>query len=98
MVNTARSVCLGLAAGNDNNCLSPVTFTNGFLDDVRIYNRALSATEISQLYKLGQDKIATTPIDKLNGLVGHWTFDGPDLLQNVRDRSSQGKKGLLITV
>ena len=68
----------------------------GSLDDVRIYNRALSATEIYQLYKLGQDKIATTPVDKLNGLVGHWTFDGPDLLQNVRDRSSQGNKGLFI--
>ena len=54
MVNTARSVCLGLAAGNDNNCLSPVTFTNGFLDDVRIYNRALSAQEVRQLYNMGR--------------------------------------------
>ncbi|HEY4714989.1 MAG TPA: LamG-like jellyroll fold domain-containing protein, partial [Candidatus Paceibacterota bacterium] len=29
-------------------------FFNGTIDDVRIYNRALSATEIKQLYNLGR--------------------------------------------
>jgi Concanavalin A-like lectin/glucanases superfamily len=28
--------------------------TNGALDDVRIYNRALSATEVKQLYNAGR--------------------------------------------
>jgi hypothetical protein len=32
---------------------SPVNYFNGLLDDVRVYNRSLSATEIQQLYKLG---------------------------------------------
>jgi hypothetical protein len=57
----------------------------GKLDDIRIYNRVLSADEIMQLYKKGEGtKISTTPTlpanDSLNqGLVGHWTFDGPDV-------------------
>jgi hypothetical protein len=29
-------------------------YLNGTLDDVRIYNRALSATEIKQLYNAGR--------------------------------------------
>ena len=28
--------------------------TNGSLDDVRIYNRVLSATEVQQLYNMGR--------------------------------------------
>jgi len=62
-------------------------FFNGSLDDVRIYSRALSANEITQLYKIGAgDKVAASP--KVGptacttglscGLVGYWTFDGKD--------------------
>jgi hypothetical protein len=40
---------------------------DGSLDDVRIYNRALSATEIEQLYE-GRFNDTT-------GLVGHWKMD-----------------------
>ena len=29
------------------------------------------------------------------GLVGWWTFDGPDLLQNAKDKSGQGNTGYL---
>jgi hypothetical protein len=32
---------------------------DGSLDDVRIYNRALSATEVQQLYHLGTFKITS---------------------------------------
>ncbi len=54
---------------------------NGSLDDVRIYNRALSQKEITRLYKLGEGtKINTTPTDKYtNGLVGYWTFDASEM-------------------
>jgi len=75
-------------------------YWDGTLDDVRIYNRALSADEVQRLYKLG----ATTKINKTldrsgttleSGLVGHWTFDGPDMIQNVADTSGQGNTGYL---
>jgi len=54
---------------------------NGLIDDVRIYNRALSEQEIKRLYKIGSTlKVNVTRKDTLtNGLVGHWSFDGPDM-------------------
>ncbi|OHA45306.1 MAG: hypothetical protein A3G59_00875 [Candidatus Taylorbacteria bacterium RIFCSPLOWO2_12_FULL_47_20] len=71
-------------------------YFKGSIDDIRVYSRALIAPEIYQLYSFGKTKIATTNSGKISGLVGHWTFDGPDLLQNVRDRSLQGNRGLFI--
>src|SRR3989344_5140942 len=54
-------------------------FGNGKLDDVRIYNRALSAAEVSSLYNLGAAKFGISPIKALtSGLVGWWTMDGKD--------------------
>lgn len=55
----------------------------GAIDDVRVYNRALSAVEIQQLYKMGApSKVTQTPASKKlginSGLVGYWTFDGKD--------------------
>jgi hypothetical protein len=32
---------------------TPLNYFNGTIDDVRIYNRALSATEVANLYHLG---------------------------------------------
>ncbi len=54
----------------------------GSLDDVRIYSRALSANEISRLYRIGLGSSinhsgTTSANDK--GLVGYWTFDGADI-------------------
>jgi hypothetical protein len=75
---------------------------DGALDDARIYNRALSADEVSRLYKLGATtKISTTVNTQPtleDGLVGHWTFDGPDVdlsqvTAEARDSSGQGNHG-----
>jgi hypothetical protein len=72
---------------------------NGALDDVRIYNRALSASEVTQLYNSTKGNVTNktpTPATSLTtGLVGHWTFDGPDMLSNVADVSGQGNTGYL---
>lgn len=74
----------------------------GSLDDLRIYNRALSADEVKRLYQLGATtKIAetiTTNPDLERGLVGHWTFDGEYMdwgstTAEVRDRSGNGNHG-----
>ena len=37
----------------------------------------------------------TTNPDLERGLVGHWTFDGKDLINNATDRSGQGNDGFL---
>lgn len=68
----------GLSFGNVH-----INYFEGGLDDVRIYNKALTLDEIERLYKLG----ATTKVNKTiitqptlkDGLVAHWTFDGPHL-------------------
>lgn len=49
-------------------------FLNAIIDEVRIYNRALSATEIATLY--GSTKINSAP---KNQLVGYWTLDQNDI-------------------
>ena len=56
--------------------------TIGLIDDVRIYNRALSSDEIKRLYKIGATFKINTSINTgtlQNGLVGYWSFDGPDM-------------------
>jgi Concanavalin A-like lectin/glucanases superfamily len=70
----------------------------GKIDDARIYNRALSAKEVEALYNLGEGtkyNVTQTNYPPLkNGLVGHWTFDGPDMTTaTATDIGSQGNDG-----
>jgi hypothetical protein len=72
---------------------------NGLIDDVRIYNRALSPDEIKRLYAMGGSKLQASrkggsSLDQ--GLVGYWSFDGGDMAKNTAyDRSGQGNNGTL---
>lgn len=75
---------------------------NGYLDDLRVYNRALSASEIKQLYNTGAGTQVNSaqnnaPGSSLtNGLVGYWPFNGPDISGiTAYDRSGQGNNGTL---
>jgi Concanavalin A-like lectin/glucanases superfamily len=73
----------------------------GRIDDVRIYNRALSATEIKQLYNLGAANVGHSNTIISNGLVGHWTFDDGSIdwhTNTVADMSGQGNTGSLISM
>jgi len=72
-------------------------YFNGLIDEVRIYDRALEANEIEVLYKSGLAKINTSQNDKLtDGLVGLWSFNGPDMDGNeAYDRSGQGNHGTI---
>src|SRR3990167_8810255 len=73
----------------------------GSIDDVRVYNRALSADEIKRLYKIGATLKINTSInnDSLQkGLVGYWSFDGKDmagLTAYDRSGSNPAKNGTL---
>jgi hypothetical protein len=78
-------------------------YANATIDDVRIYNRALSATEVKALYNTtagGRTNVSqtstSTPLS--NGLVGHWTFDGKDTnwaTGVTLDKSGHGNSGQL---
>ena len=83
--------------GNTNNY-----FFNGKIDDVRIYNRALSAQEVAQLYALGNVNAAhSSTVTLSTGLVGYWTFDGGAMnwkTNTVADSSGQGNTGSLVSL
>jgi hypothetical protein len=85
-------------------------FWLGSLDDVRIYNRALSAREVLQLYDMGSTKYAVSPTITATssctsglscGLVGYWTFDGKDTVwtsataATTKDKSGNNNTGTL---
>ncbi len=73
-------------------------FFSGYIDDVRLYNRALSASDVASLYISGEAKINSSPVNRITeGLLGYWTFDGKymdwstDL--KIRDASGNGFHG-----
>jgi len=77
-------------------------YFNGSMDDVRIYNRALSATEVRQLYNLGANSHLNVSQNNINsGLVGYWTMDGKDTpwttstAATTKDKSGNGNTGTL---
>ena len=62
-------------------------YYNGILFDVRIYNRALTANEIAEIYhKRGADRV-------WQGLVGRWRLDEFVTGASVRDLSGNGNHG-----
>jgi len=86
--------------GGQKSSGSDVNPFNGLIDDVRVYNRALSADEIKRLYKMGGTLTVNKTITNnslTSGLVGHWTFDGSDMgTTSVMDRSGTTTVGWLI--
>lgn len=75
-------------------------FFDGTIDDIHFYNRALSATEVMNLYQSGAIKVNAsqnvtgTSLD--SSLVGMWSFDGKDISgTTVYDRSGGGVNGTI---
>jgi len=103
------SVC-ALTIGHRSSCVGYDAYTSGTIDDVRIYNRALSAQEVALLYASGQVNVGhsaaptsaganNAPLS--NGLVGYWTFDGPSInwrANTVSDMSGSGNTGTLVSL
>jgi hypothetical protein len=63
---------------------------NGSLDDIAIYNRALTQQEITALYQGANTttNCPTFPASLAQGLVGYWPFCG-----NANDESGNGNNG-----
>jgi hypothetical protein len=72
----------------------------GLLDDVRVYNRALSSQEIAQLYNLGTTNIGhSNTTSYANGLVGYWPLDGHTTswkTDTTQDISGNGNTGTMV--
>jgi hypothetical protein len=73
-------------------------FFDGSVDEVRMYNRTLSATEIWNLYQAGGGAILNSPdlqIDALEqGLAGYWKLDDGSGT-SATDASTNGNTGTL---
>jgi hypothetical protein len=93
LANTANKFEVG------GDCNGSGNYYKGTIDDVRVYNRALSAQEILALSKTGLGKsvssavLSGTKLGAAGGLVGHWTFDGADVTDKVYDRSGNSNNG-----
>lgn len=64
-----------------NSSGSHFEFLNGMADDVRVYNRALSSSEVVELYNFGTNthqNVSLVGPGFSNGLIGWWTFDGKE--------------------
>jgi hypothetical protein len=78
-------------------------YFNGQIDDVRVYNRELSSTEILRIYNIGSYRVGVsqninpslTNCSGINcGLVGYWTFDGKNIENGrINDISGNGFHG-----
>jgi len=79
-------------------CNGTLASWGGKIDEVRVYNRALSTSSIQTLYQSGSNLVASSLAFSnsptlTSGLVGAWTFDGPDVTDKVYDKSGQGNNG-----
>lgn len=107
--NTTDSNTALVSIGGDNTIGGPDNEFDGAIDEVRVYNRALSDSEIRALYGTGGGAVRVSNSSKVlqqgttlgSGLVGHWTFDGGDTRWTsptagvAYDRSATGAIGTL---
>ncbi len=86
----ASPVVIGGHCNGGTNCSSAVCYWNGSIDEARVYNRALTADEVANLYRL------TAPTGTDTSLKGYWSFNGQDMSGTTAyDRSGAGNDGTL---
>ena len=84
---SASELKIGYGTFSSNN-----RFFNGKIDDARIFNRALSAQEIANLYNSAKSNYIAAP--PREGLVGYWNMDSNDsTATKVYDKSGQNNYG-----
>ena len=86
--NSGNNLLFGCSMSTSN-CPSLSAFFAGKLDDIAIYNRALSQSEITGLYNSGTNPCLPSYLPT-NGLVGWWPFCG-----NANDESGNGNNGVV---
>jgi glucose/arabinose dehydrogenase len=79
-----------LKVGTASYCNSCYLWT-GFVDDLQIYNRALTASEVKRIYSFSS--LASNSISDDGKLIGHWKFDG-----NLNDSTGHNKPGRVSTL
>ncbi len=86
---TATRTYLGAACGPDGDDDAWSHF-NGIIDDIGIWNRALTINEIQNLHNSDFNSSTCNPLPNnlQNGLVGYWPFCG-----NADDESGNGNNG-----
>lgn len=86
------NLSIGYQSRNDTGQGFPNDMFKGGIDEVRVYNQILSASDINNLYKAGAQKINASQNTKVvNGLVGLWSFDNKDIRNaTTTDRSGNG--------
>ena len=94
-----------IGVDSDNDCPGVGAlngFFNGKIDEARVYNRALSNSEMLRLAKAGAVKFTSSSValqqgsSLASGLVGHWTFDGQDMTNSaIADRSGNGNNSYI---
>jgi len=86
-LDDSRGFRIGAAFNEGSDVVSE--YFEGRIDDVRIYNRALTSEEIEKIY------FASQPINLESGLVGHWRLDESGNTAAALDASGQGNDGTL---
>jgi hypothetical protein len=107
--NTDTTDIQSAIADNDANfriaTFSTTQNMDGTIDDVRVYNRVLSAEEVAALYNSGTAVVGRSasgvdsPLSR--GLVGYWTLDGGATnwsTGKTSDLSNNGNTGQLISM
>jgi hypothetical protein len=100
-VDHPHNFCLGARDGVGG-CLERLF--DGAIDEVRVYERVLTITEIKQVYNAGvgtkvnnsQNVIGGSTLQ--SGLVGMWSFNGLDFTDRVYDRSGNSNDGYLVNI
>jgi hypothetical protein len=97
VTGTVSSQTMVLDIGKQADTSGSSMFFNGSIDDLRVYNRALSAPEVQQIYLEGAgNKMAvdtTGESSLVSGLVGYWSFNGNNVSDKVYDQSGNGNNG-----
>ena len=90
---TTQYLAFGATDSTNSGGFTDTGYFPGKIGDIRLYNRALSQSEIQSLYTAGEATLHN--LANRNGLVGEWSFD-EGAGTAARDSSGSGNTGTLV--